>query len=117
MHVVAVSLNRNEQHLFDYVGKHPEERQYWLHKVRANAAGCTNDQEAAAVLEGELWSYFVERSQVVPILVEIAKREGLRRTSMRNLAEHLLRLWAPPRAKRQPEDERGLDLNRREYSG
>jgi hypothetical protein len=113
MHVGPVSLNRSEQSLLDYVEKHSEERQYWLHKVRADAAGCTNDHEAATVLEPELWRYYVERSQVVPIFIEHAQREGLRRTSMRNLAEYLIRLWAAPRAKKTASSGPESDANGR----
>jgi hypothetical protein len=103
LHGGPVSLNRSEQRLLDYVEKHPDERQYWMHKVRADAAGCTNDHEAASLLEPELWRYYVERSSVVPVFVEAARRDGLRRTSMRNLAEYLLRIWAPSRTKRPAE--------------
>jgi hypothetical protein len=91
----------------DYVEKHPEERHYWMHKVRSNAALCTNDQEAAAALEADLWRYYVERSQVVSVFVEAAAREGLKRTSMRNLAEYWLRVWAPPRTKKASQSELG----------
>lgn len=99
-HVGPVSLNRSEQRLLDYVEKHPEERHFWVQKVQARTAA-SDDRAAAAALESDLWSYFVERSGVVPTLIEHAKREGLRRTSMLNLAEHLLRLWGPIREKKR----------------
>lgn len=106
--VRAVSLNRCEQLLFDYIGKHPEERQFWLHKVQAVAKARASEGDTAERLELELWSYFKERASVVPALKEFARTQGLARTSMRNLAEYLMRLWAPERPKR-PKPE-GFDL-------
>ncbi len=99
-HVDGVSLNRCEQMVFDYVQGHPEERHFWQDKVRALAAGAPDAHAAATGLEGELWSYLEERSRVAEPFRSAAARESLRRTSLRNLAEHLLRLWAPPRPKR-----------------
>lgn len=91
-----MSLNRSEQLVFDYLEAHPEEKRYWQDKVRA--AGRGPDVHAAAVaLADALWSYYEERASVAAPFQEAARREGLRRTSMRNLAELLLRLWAAPR--------------------
>ena len=53
----------------------------------------------------ELWRYLEERSAVASPFREIAQREGLSRTSLRNLAEYLLRLWAPVKVKPRGEDE------------
>ncbi len=94
-----MSLNPSEQMVFDYVQSHPEERHYWSEKVRTTSAGFTDGYAAAAALENELWRYLVERSAVASPFREVAQREGLRRTSMKNLAEHLIRLWAPPKKK------------------
>jgi hypothetical protein len=91
-----VSLNRSEQALFEYVEKHPEERQFWMQKVRS-LASVHNAHAAADRLEIELWHYFRERSANVPILIEFARHNGLQRTSMRNLAEYWLRSWGPVR--------------------
>ncbi|HWA85117.1 MAG TPA: hypothetical protein VG710_02745 [Opitutus sp.] len=102
-----MSLNHSEQMVFDYVQSHPEERHYWLGKVQKSAAGATDEHAAAARLELELWRYFEERSQVVEPFRSAARREGLKRTSMRNLAEHWLRLWVAPKPKRRPADEAG----------
>lgn len=51
-------------------------------------------------LEIQLWEYFRERSSVVPEFKDLAQKQGLARTSMKNLAEFLIRLWAPARPKR-----------------
>jgi hypothetical protein len=93
--VSTVSLNRSEQLLFDYIGKHPEERQYWLHKVQAVAKATSGRHSAAEKLDAELWAYFRERAGVAREFKEFANVQGLTRTSMRNLSEHLIRLWAP----------------------
>jgi hypothetical protein len=91
-----MSLNRSEQMLNDYVEAHPEEKRYWVEKVQAAAAGA-DDADAAAALAHDLWAYFEERSGVASPFREVAQREGLRRTSMRNLAEYWLRLWVAPK--------------------
>lgn len=96
-----MSLNHIEQMVFDYVQTHPEEKRFWEDKVRAAAAGTTDEHAAAADLERELWLYFEERSRATAPFLELAARQGLRRTSLRNLSELWLRLWAP-RPKRNP---------------
>lgn len=99
-----MSLNRCEQRVFDYVQKHPEERHHWQGKFQAAAKVAGDDHLAAARLEPELWRYYEERSAVVASFKEAAKHEGLRRTSMKNLAELLLRLWVEPRPKKKKDD-------------
>jgi len=116
----AVSLNRSEQLVFDYWQESPDERRFWQDKVRASAADSRDDFEAARRLDGELWAYFVERSEVLPRFREVAQSEGRTgkvgnaagtagatdmagtRTSMKNLAELALRLWTEPRKKKKP---------------
>lgn len=95
-----MSLNRCEQRVFDYLQKHPEERHYWVGKFQAAAKAAVDDHVAAAQLEPELWRYYEERSAVAAPFKQAAALEGLRRTSMRNLAELLLRLWTEPRVKK-----------------
>jgi hypothetical protein len=95
-----MSLNRSEQMVFDYIQAHPEERHYWVDKVRKTSAGAASAALATDALEGEFWRYFEERSAVVSPFRDEARSHGLRRTSMKNLAEYVLRLWAPPRPKR-----------------
>ncbi len=51
--------------------------------------------ENARSLERDLWEYFVERSQHVPVFRDLSIG-GLRRVSLLNLAEYVLRLWGPP---------------------
>jgi hypothetical protein len=97
-----MSLNSSERMVFDYVQTHPEERQYWVEKVRKTSAACADDHSAAAALEPDLWRYFEERSAVASPFKDAARHQGVRRTSMKNLAEHLLRLWTEPRPKKRP---------------
>jgi len=85
--------------IFDYWEKNPDERQFWRDKVQSTVRAALDDHVAAVRLEGDLWAYFVERSGVVSPFRETAGREGLARTSMRNLAEYLIRLWTEPRPK------------------
>ena len=101
-----MSLNRTEQRVFDYISGHAEERQYWQNKVQSIAAGAGDPHAAAVRIEAELWYYYKERSAVVPDFRDAALREGMGRTSMKNLAEHLLRQWVAPRPKTPPPEPR-----------
>ncbi len=94
-----MSLNRCEQRVFDYLQCHPEERHFWVAKVQT-VCRTLDDHAAAARLESELWRYYEERSAVAAPFKEAARLEGLRRTSMRNLAELMVRLWTEPRLKK-----------------
>ncbi len=94
-----MSLNRSEQTLNDYIKRHPEERQYIQDKVRTIAAGGLDAAGAVARIDSELWRYYEERSAVVPVFREAAGVLGLKRTSMKNLAELLVRLWVEPKPK------------------
>ena len=96
-----MSLNRSEQLVFDYLQTQPEERQHWREKVLATARQEADPHAAAASLERELWRYHQERSQVAAAFQSQAPLGAAQRLSMRNLAEYLLRLWAPPRPKRR----------------
>jgi len=100
--MLRMSLNRSEQVIFDYLQRHAEERHFWQQKVRNAVGKAPDDHMAADQLQGELWRYFEERSAVAEPFREIVRREGLRRTSMRNLAEYLIRIWTPPRPKPRP---------------
>jgi hypothetical protein len=93
-----MSLNRGEQLVFDYLNAHPEEKSYWVDKVRA-AGRLADPHVASSSLADALWSYYEERAGVAAPFKDRVRHEGLQRTSMRNLAELLLRLWLPPKAK------------------
>jgi len=96
-----MSLNRCEQRVFDYLQRHPEERHYWQAKLQGAAKAAVDDHVAVMRLEPELWRYYEERSRVAEPFKEAAKHEGIRRTSMKNLAELLIRLWTEPRPKKK----------------
>ena len=98
---LEMSLNRYEQALFDYWDKQPDERRHWQTKVVEAARISGPPGEAARTLERELWDHFTERSPHVPALRELSIG-GLRRVSLLNLAEHLLRLWGPPPKPKKP---------------
>ena len=91
-----MSLNRCEQQLFDYVQRNPEERHYWVQKVRGVAAGQVDPHAASMILDGELWRYLEERARVVAEFREYGMT-GSKRLSLRNLAEYLLRVWVAPK--------------------
>ena len=95
-----MSLNRSEQRIFDYLQSQADERQFWLTKVQKTSRELgDNSDKAVRVLEADLWSYYVERSAVARPFREAVQFEGLQRTSMKNLAELLLRLWVEPKPK------------------
>ena len=95
-----MSLNRCEQRVFDYLQNHPEERHHWQGKFQRLAKAAADDHAAVAQLEPELWRYYEERSAVAAMFKEAVRHEGIQRTSMKNLAELLLRLWTEPRGKK-----------------
>jgi hypothetical protein len=94
-----MSLNRCEQRVFDYLQKHQDERQYWQAKFQRAAKAALDEHVAVNELEPELWRYYRERSEVVPLFKDAVRHEGSARTSMKSLAELLLRLWVEPRPK------------------
>jgi hypothetical protein len=96
----GMSLNRSEQLLYDYVHGHKDERQHLENKVQAIAASHADVPEAVARIDAELWRYYEERSSVAPVFVAAARAHGLKRTSMKNLAELLVRLWTEPKPKK-----------------
>lgn len=94
-----MSLNRFEQVVFDYLKGHADERQYWQDKVRHIVLDSDGLPKAVSRLDGEFWRYFEERSNVVTAFSEMRQTPGLRRVSMTNLAELLVRLWSDPKPK------------------
>src|SRR5437764_258004 len=100
-----MSLNRYEQRIFDYWQGHRDERHFWTEKVQSIAKRAGDDHAAAAQVASELWSYYRERSEVVPLFREAARHEGIQRVSMKNLAEYLIRLWTEPRPKKKKPDQ------------
>lgn len=99
-----MSLNRCEQRVFDYLQSHPDERHFWQAKVQRIAGAAASDHAAVVRLEPEFWRYYEERSAVVPLFRDAARFEGLQRTSMKNLAELLVRVWVEPRPKKKSPD-------------
>ena len=96
-----MSLNRSEQRVFDYLQGHPEERHFWIGKVQSVCRSTGDEHLAAQRLDTELWRYYEERSAVAQPFKDAVRFEGLKRTSMRNLAELLIRLWIEPRPKKK----------------
>jgi hypothetical protein len=97
-----MSLNRCEQRVFDYLQTHPEERHYWQGKFQRALKAAEDERVAVDNLAHDLWFYYEERSAVASPFMEATRVEGLRRTSMKNLAELLWRLWIQPAPKRRP---------------
>jgi hypothetical protein len=104
-----MSLNRFEQTLYDYVRGHAEERQYWHDKVRAIVGESIDTPAGVSRLDSELWRYYEERSAVVPAFGDTERGPALRRTSMKNLAELLIRLWTDPKPANRAPPEPDID--------
>ncbi|MFI5336365.1 MAG: hypothetical protein ACHQ5A_06255 [Opitutales bacterium] len=96
-----MSLNRYEHSLHHYLETHPDEERHWRGKVTEVAKCAAAPGDAARGLERELWEYFTERSRQVPELRQL-HAGGLRRVSLLNLAEYLLRVWSPPPPPKRP---------------
>ncbi|MEY4488394.1 MAG: hypothetical protein RIQ79_902 [Verrucomicrobiota bacterium] len=94
-----MSLNRSEMLIYDYLQAQPDELRHWQGVVTRAARLNQNPHLAANSIEQDLWSYYLERASVVEPFRGAARQHGLARTSMKNLAELLLRLWVPPTPK------------------
>ena len=92
-----MSLNRCEQTVFDYLKGRPDERHYLEYKVQAIVTGSSGISNAVARIDSELWRYYEERSAVVPAFSQALGPGAPRKTSMKNLAELLVRLWTEPK--------------------
>jgi len=88
----AVSFNRYEQLLFDYLENHADERRFWTSRVFDMSR--SGSHEATVLdLNSQLWEYFEERSRYESPFKEIVVSEGLQRISLLNLSEYLVRMW------------------------
>ncbi len=96
-----MSLNRYEHTLHRYLETHPDEWRHWRGRVMEVAKRSAGVGENARGLERELWDYLAERSTQVPELRDL-HADGMRRVSLLNLAEYLLRVWGPPPPPRAP---------------
>ena len=96
-----MSLNRYEQAVFDYWEKEPDERRHWQAKVAVAARLPSGPGVVARALDRDLWEYFSERAQHVPVFRDLVAG-GMPRVSLLNLADHLLRLWGPPPKPKRP---------------
>ena len=97
-----MSLNRYEQTLFNYWQLQPDELNHWKTKVVAVGKNSAEPGVIARSLERDLWDYLVERSPHVPAIRELSGQGSLRRVSLLNLAEYVLRLWGPSMKIRKP---------------
>lgn len=97
-----MSLNRYEQTVFDYWEKQPEERRHWQAKVLDLARVNPDIGTCARELERELWDYFRERAEHVPVFRDLQGGGRMPRISLLNLADYVLRLWGPPRKPKNP---------------
>jgi hypothetical protein len=89
-----VSLNRCEEALLRYVSDRPDEKRFWAARVlEIDRAGGALEARVAG-LDRQLRDYAAERGRADAALLETF---GGGRVSMRNLAEHLLHLWTPPK--------------------
>jgi hypothetical protein len=95
-----MSLNRSEQLIYDYIQSSPDERHHWFAKVQAIAKESADTPSSVARIDSELWRYYLERSEVAPVFIAAARAFGTKRVSLKNLAEHLMRMWTEPKPKK-----------------
>lgn len=98
-----MSLNRYEQAVFDYLQSHPEELRHWENKVSTRAM---RGELPPHQLVEELSDYIRERGTHTRPFSEWMEVGGVPRSSLRNLADYLLRIWGPVVAKKKPAMER-----------
>lgn len=89
-----MSLNRCEDAFLAYLHAHPDERRFWTERVLALDRDGGAFESRVATLEGELRAYAAERGAADARLHEDL---GAGRVRLRNLAEHVLRLWTSPK--------------------
>ncbi len=95
-----MSLNASEQMVFDYLRANPDEESFWRHKLGRLAAEGTDEHAISMAVAEALGEYYEERASVLPHFREDrARSRSDRRVSMRNLADHLIRLWTESRRK------------------
>ncbi|MBL9201604.1 MAG: hypothetical protein JNL39_13930 [Opitutaceae bacterium] len=99
-----MSLNRCEQRVFDYLQRHQDERHHWQGKFQRIAREAGDERVAVDIVEPQLWDYYLERGSVVKSFREAVAIEGAARTSMKNLAELLMRLWIQPQPRKKSSD-------------
>ena len=87
--------------MFNYWQSQPDELNHWKNKIVLAAKASLGPGQVARSLERDLWDYFVERSQHVPVFRDL-NAGSVRRVSLLNLAEYVLRLWGPPPKIRKP---------------
>jgi hypothetical protein len=97
-----MSLNRCEHTLYDYIKGHRDEGQYLQEKVQKLIAASPDTPAAVTRINLELWRYYQERAAVVPSLAAAMGTGALGRSSMKNLAELLVRLWVEPKPRKPP---------------
>ncbi len=96
-----MSLNRYEQMLLDYVQSHPDEKHYWKERVLEIDKLPLLREQIVIELNGQLWSYFEERSRHESPFKDIVMHEGSGKISMLNLSEYLLATWTPPKPQKK----------------
>ncbi len=96
-----MSLNRYEQILMNYLECHSEEKRFWEARVTEISRSGGRLESRALELNGILWEYFEERARFESSFREVLIHEGDPKTSMLNLSEYLLRMWAPPTQKKR----------------
>lgn len=95
-----MSLNASEQMVFDYLRSHPDEESFWRHKLRQLTADEADEHALSMAVAEALGEYYEERASVLADFRDDRATSGSgRRVSMRNLADHLIRLWTEPRRK------------------
>jgi len=88
--------------MFNYWQAQPDELNHWKTKVEAVTKASLGPGEVARSLERDLWDYFVERSQHVAVFRDL-NAGSVRRVSLLNLAEYVLRLWGQlPKSRKPP---------------
>ena len=95
-----MSLNRYENIMMDYLESHAEEKRYWEARVLEIDRRGGRRESKVLDLNSLLWEYFEERSRFESPFRELVIHEGVKKISMLNLSEYLLRMWTPVPKKR-----------------
>lgn len=97
-----MSLNRSAQIIYDYIRSHPDEDRHWREKAGLIATQSPDHHIAASTIVSSLRDYCEERAGSLSQFRDLRQIGGFDRSTLRPLAELLVRLWGPPPKKKKP---------------
>ena len=96
-----MSLNRSAQIIYDYIRSHPDEDRHWREKAGRIATQGPDHHIAESTIVAALRDYCEERAGSLSQFRDLRQIGGFDRSTLRPLAELMVRLWGPPPNKKK----------------